>query len=454
VIGESLASVAPAPGLGERLWSVLTFQAGYNTSVVLIGALFLGVAAGTVGSFALLRKRSLVADALSHATLPGIGLAFIVAWALGVQGRSLPVLMLGATVTGVIGVLCVQAITRWSRLTQDAAIGIVLSVFFGAGVVVLSMVQGMSAGNQGGLKSFIYGQTAAMRAEDAAVMAGIALAAAVVALLLLKEFAVVSFDEGFARATGWPVSAIDLLGMALIVVVTVAGLQAVGLLLIVAMLIVPPASARFWTDRVGRLVAQSALIGAVSGVLGAAVSAVFPGKPAGAVIVLVAGALFAISLLFAPRRGLVAGAVRRVRLRLRVIEDHALRSLVEHAEVHGPGAPISEADLRRVCGWGPIFGAGALALLRARGLVAVRPGAVLLTARGAERAAAVTRNHRLWERYLIERADVAPSHVDWSADLVEHVLSPELVARLESTLRAEGRLPSPHALGAGPERAS
>lgn len=450
-MGDTLLSTLAAgePGFVARLWTALSFRAGYNTSVVLIGTLFLGLAAGTVGAFALLRKRSLVADALSHATLPGIGLAFIAASLLGAQGRSLPVLMLGATLSGVVGVLCVQAITRWSRLTQDAAIGIVLSVFFGAGVVVLSVVQGLSAGNQGGLKSFIYGQTAAMRIGDAGLMAVIALCAAVVALLLLKEFAVVSFDEGFARATGWPVTLIDLLGMALIVIVTVAGLQAVGLLLIVAMLIVPPAAARFWTDRVGGVVLLSAVLGALSGVLGAAVSSVFPRKPAGAVIVLSAGAIFAVSLLLAPRRGVLASGARRVRMRLRVIEDHALRSLAEHAEMRGDGAPMGEAALRRLCGWGSAFGAAAILLLRARGLIERRGAGLALTGRGAERAAAVTRNHRLWERYLIERADVAPSHVDWSADLVEHVLSPELVARLESTLRAEGRLPSPHALGGG-----
>lgn len=434
------------PGTGERLWNVVTLRAGHNTTVVLLGTLFLGLASGTVGAFALLRKRSLVADALSHATLPGIGLAFVIAFALGAQGRTLPVLMLGATVSGVIGVLCVHAITRWSRLTEDTAIAIVLSVFFGAGIVVLSVVQGLSAGNQGGIKSFIYGQTAAMSVADAGFMAGIALLAAVIGVLLLKEFTVVSFDEGFARSSGWPVSTVDLLGMALIVLVTVAGLQAVGLLLIVAMIIVPPAAARFWSDRVGPFVLLSAVLGAMSGLLGAVVSSVLPRKPAGAVIVLAAGALFLISLLFAPRRGALAGAARRMRVRLRVLEDHALRSMAEFAECGGGNDRVSTADLFRACGWSALVGAFALRLLRSKGLIVSSGTHVALTEHGRTRAAAVTRNHRLWERYLIERADIAPSHVDWSADLVEHVLSPELVTRLEASLRAEGRLPSPHAL--------
>jgi manganese/zinc/iron transport system permease protein len=196
---------------------------------VLAGTTLLGLAAGVIGAFALLRKRSLMADALSHATLPGIGLAFLAATALGSAGKSLPVLLLGAAVTGVLGVLCVQALLRHTRLREDAAIGIVLSVFFGAGVVVLSAIQKHAGGSAGGLSHFIYGQTAAMRVSDATLMGGIALAAVLAAALLLKEFALVCFNDAFARVDGWPVSLIDLLMMALVVLVTVAGLQAVGL---------------------------------------------------------------------------------------------------------------------------------------------------------------------------------------------------------------------------------
>ncbi|HBS29771.1 MAG TPA: manganese transporter [Phycisphaerales bacterium] len=441
------AGAGGGAGAWERLGEVLSFRAGYNTTVVLVGVLMLGIAGGVVGALALLRKRSLVADALSHATLPGVGLGFIVASSLGAGGKNVSVLLTGAAVTGALGVLCVQAIARWSRLAQDAAIAIVLSVFFGAGVVILSVVQGMSAGNQGGLKAFIYGQTAAMSVGDAALMGAIALLSAGAAVLLLKEFAVVAFDEGFARATGWPVMALDLAGMALIVLVTVAGLQAVGLLLIVAILIVPPAAARFWTDRVGGLVLLSAVLGGASGLLGAGASAVLPGKPTGAVIVLVAGGLFLLSMLLAPRRGLLAAGLRRARLRWRVIEDHALRAMLEHTDTHG-GARVPRGALARACGWGGSLASWPLRVLIARGLLRREGGDMALTPAGAARAAAVTRNHRLWERYLIERADIAPSHVDFSADLVEHVLSPSIVAALENALRAEGRLPSPHPLSA------
>ncbi len=441
---RSLADVdADWPGWGEIL-EVLTLQAGHNTRVVVIGTTLLGLAAGVIGVFALLRKRSLMADALSHATLPGIGLAFLAAAALGLEGRSLPVLLTGATVTGVIGVLCIQGLLRVTRLHEDAAIGIVLSVFFGAGVVVLSWIQRNAPAGSAGLDGFIYGQTAAMSAADAWMMAAIATAAVLTATLLLKEFAIVCFNDAFARVDGWPVSAIDLLMMGLAVVVTVAGLQAVGLILVVAMLIIPPVAARFWTDRLWRLLLLAGVIGAACGYLGAVTSALLPRKPAGAVIVLVSGVVFALSMLLAPTRGVIAIGVRRLRLRLRIEGEHVLEAAWERAEAAGGDAArarLEPAELARLAtrrGWSRPFRAVLLAVLVRRGRVRRAGDAVVLTEAGRRDGARVGRNHRLWEAYLVEHADVAPSHVDWSVDQVEHVLSEDLVAELERTLAARG----------------
>lgn len=437
-----MAGAGALEGLAAgEVWRVLTLRGGFNTNTVLAGTTLLGLAAGVVGAFALLRKRSLMADALSHATLPGIGLAFLAATALGIGGRSLPVLLAGAAATGVLGVVCVQALLRHSRLREDAAIGAVLSVFFGAGVVVLSYIQKNAGGNAGGLSHFIYGQTAAMRVSDAALMGGIALAAMGAAVLMLKEFALVCFNDAFARVDGWPVSRIDLMMMALVVLVTVAGLQAVGLILVVAMLIIPPVAARFWTERLRVLVVLSGVIGAASGYLGAAISALLPRKPAGAVIVLTAGCVFALSLLFAPRRGVIASLVARWRSRLRMGGEHVLEAAFE-AMLGGREAPAlswQELDrLARVRGSGPFFRLMVRQWLRSRGLARFDAGGVTLTDRGAERGRTVWRNHALWEQYLVSYADIAPSHVDWSVDRVEHVLDAEMIARLEERLRARG----------------
>lgn len=409
----------------NEIFDTLTMRAGFNTNAVILGTTLLGLAAGVIGAFSLLRKRSLTADALSHATLPGIAGAFLIATALGYSGRSMPVLMLGAAITGIIGVASIHALLRSTRLKEDAAIGIVLSVFFGIGVVLLSYVQKSTAGSGAGLNHYIYGQTAAMTQHDALTMGIIGAIATLIALLLLKEFMLVCFNEGFARAMGMPVWLIDSIMLALIVVITVTGLQAVGLILIVAMLIIPPAAARFWTNRLWRLVIVSAFIGALSGYSGAAISALLPNKPAGAVIVLVAGAFFAISMLLAPKRGVLADLIRRVRLRVLIARDHLLETLYERElGLDEPYTMRPHALLVK--------------LLQLRGWITRSGSSLILTDSGRYQGARVHRNHQLWEQYLISYADIAPTHVDWSVDQVEHVLSDELIENLESALAKRG----------------
>lgn len=459
--GQVIRSITDAsaqwPSAGE-VWRTLTLRAGYNSAVVVLAATMLGLAAGIIGTFALLRKRSMMADALAHCTLPGIALAFLTATWLGREGRSLPVLLLGATITGILGVAAVQAIVRHTRLREDAAIGSVLSVFFGVGVVLLSYIQNLRSGSQGGLNHFIYGQTAAMQEADAWLMGSAALAAVAVAGLFFKEFRVVCFDDRFAASMGIPVWGIDLLMMSLVVVATVIGLQAVGLILIVAMLVIPAAAARFWTERLGRLTVLAGAIGGLSGYLGASASALLPRMPAGAVIVLTAGALFLLSLLAAPSRGVVAAAVRHLRVRMRIASDHFLRAMYEHLEASGDAGTAAAIPLHSVAAerrWSRLSAAALTFWMGQRGLIERRDGSAALTQRGLDEAMRVTRNHRLWEEFLVRYAHMAASHVDRSADMVEHALSGPIVAELEESLRRQGRMPgarpprSVHPVGAG-----
>lgn len=440
---RSIQDVSDALPNASEIIETMTFRAGYNTSMVIAGTTLLGLAAGIIGVFALLRKRSLMTDALSHATLPGITLAFLIASALGFDSKSLPVLLLGATITGVLGVICVQLILRHTRLREDAAIGIVLSVFFGFGIVGLSYIQSNAPSNSGGLNHFIYGQAATMRAGDVILMGSIALAAIMMTVLFLKEFAIVCFNDAFARVDGWPIGFVDLLMMALVVLVTVAGLQAVGLILVVSMLIIPPVAARFWTDRLGLLVLISGVVGALSGYLGAVLSAMFPRKPAGAVIVLTAGIVFALSMFLAPKRGVIAHAFRRIKLRFRIAGDHLLEFAYESEQ--SSLEPASITEFARTQGWSKFFTRVVLARLRRDGMIDNRAeGRVELTSAGHARGARVSRNHTLWEQYLVSYADIAPSHVDWSVDMVEHVLSDTLIKELESALVRRGiKVPVP-----------
>lgn len=395
------------------LLAALSFQAGYNTRIVLIGAVLLGTAAGLVGTFTLLRGRALVSDALGHATLPGVVLAFIAGSALGLSSRNLPLLLAGAAASGALAVWLVHLLSHHTRLTEDTAIAAVLGSSFGLGVVLLSVAQRLPTGGQAGLGTFILGQTAGMTEGEVWTMAGLAALAILASVALFKEFRLICFDPDFARGIGWPVQRLDLLLLALVVVVTVAGLQTVGLVLVVAFLVIPPVAARFWSDRLDRILLLAGLFGGVSGAVGAALSAALPGLPTGAVIVLVAGTLFLLSLLFAPRRGVVATLLRQGSMGFRLAVVKALSD-----RRRGPAAPVS----------------GTVALwLRARGLT-TRDGA--LTARGEAAAERADRNLAMWERLTRTDPNAIPDTALWGIDDATRVLPQATLARLrEGTAR-------------------
>ena len=434
----------------SEFWRSLTLRGGHNASVAIVALALLGVAAGIVGVYALLRKRSLLSDALSHAGLPGVALAFIVATALGAPGRSMAWLLAGAAVFGALAAGSVQLMTRVPRWKEDGAIAAALSVYFALGVVLLSYVQIMPSGERAGLGSFIFGQAAALSREDAWRMAAVCALVALAALSMHKAMRLVCFDRAFAQAIGWRAGAIDALMLGLIVLVSVLGMQAVGIMLIVALLIIPAAAARFWTERAGRMLMVSALIGGVSCWVGGALSAAMAAMPTGPVVVCVCAAAFLVSMLFAPRRGVLAHAARGWRTREVVARDHLLRALVELDE--RLDTPITAGEVVAMRSWGPGRVRRLLRGAARRGEAARAGGGWALTALGRERGGRLVRNHRLWEMYLITYADLAPGHVDRVADEVEHVLGADLVRRLEAQLAREGlpteRPASPHAIGA------
>ncbi len=455
-MAASLGEHALAWPSGEELLRVLLLQ-DYNTRVVIVGTTLLGLAAGLVGTFLLLRKRALLSDTLSHASLPGIALTFIVLTAMGGEGKNLLALVGGAALFCILGTGAVIVIQRYSRLKDDAALGIVLSVFFGLGIALMGIATRMGSGNAAGLSSFIYGKTASMLFSDALLIAVVALLAAVCGLLFFKEFSLLCFDADYAASQGWPVTRLDFLMMTLVVVVTVIGLQAVGLILVVALLIIPPAAARFWTYSLKHMLWISSLFGAVSGLFGAGISALMANLPAGAVIVLTASLLFVFSLVGGTARGLARQGFERLRLSRRIRHENLLREIYEMLEVCGQDPARAELDcdlpqvdvsaLLKRRSWSP--GALRRTLKRAErnGLLSQADDRWEMTARGLDEAGRIVRKHRLWETYLIEHADVAPGHVDWGADAIEHVLDAALVAELEKLLpgSAQPEMPaSPH----------
>ncbi|MGD9308760.1 MAG: iron chelate uptake ABC transporter family permease subunit [Desulfosarcina sp.] len=441
-----------------ELMRVFTFQ-DYNTRVVVAGTTLLGLAAGLIGTFLVLRKRALLSDTLSHATLPGIALAFIVMTLITGDGKQLPALIAGAAIFSVIGTLSVMVIQRFSRLKDDAALGIVLSVYFGLGIALMGIATRMDAGNAAGLSSFIYGKTASMLFSDALLIAVTALVAAVTSILFFKEFSLVCFDADYGSTQGWPVGRLDFLMMALVVLVTVIGLQAVGLILVVALLIIPAAAARFWTYRLRTMLWLSGLFGALSGFLGSGVSALMANLPAGAVIVLSASLFFLVSLIFGSSRGLLRLLIDRLHLNRKIMNENLLRDLHEWREAV-PADTTDDPDVEQLLAR-RAWATGSLrrTVKRLQRLQMLSPSSgqgLHLTNAGWQAAQEVVRRHRLWETYLITHADVAPGVVDLSADRIEHVLDPDLIRQLEKALADEtGRaLPSsPHDLSVNPEPA-
>ncbi|MUG86444.1 iron chelate uptake ABC transporter family permease subunit [Paenibacillus timonensis] len=287
------------------LWQWITDP---NLQWILMGSLLLGLGSGVIGSFTYLRKQSLLGDALAHAALPGICIAFMLT---GV--KSVGLFMLGAILAGMTATFGISAITRYSRIKQDAALGIVLSVFFGIGIVMLTKIQHSGNGNQSGLDKYLFGQAASMMLADVYLMGAVSVLLIVVCILLFKEFKLVSFDPGFARGMGLKVAFLEQLLLLMTVVAVVVGIQAVGVVLVAALLITPAVAARFWTDALGIMVVLAGVFGALSGVTGTLISSTLSNLPTGPVTVLAATALFVLSAVFAPNRGLLAKWVRRWR---------------------------------------------------------------------------------------------------------------------------------------------
>lgn len=439
--GRSIAASSFGWPSAEEIRRVVTL-ADHNTRVVFLGTSALAAVSGVVGTFLLLRKRSLLSDSVSHATLPGLAFAFILIESFGGDGKSLPVLLGGAVASGLLGMAFISGVRRWSRVKDDAALAIVLSVFFGLGICLTVTIQQMPTGNAAGITNFIYGKAASMTSGDARLILWSSAVIAALTALLYKEFKLLCFDETFAAAQGWPVTLLDGLLMGLVVAVTVIGLQAVGLLLVVALLIIPPAAARFWSERLSVNTVVAAGIGLASGLLGVAGSALFPNLPAGAVIVLASFALFSVSLLFGSRRGLLARWREHGRIVARVGHQHLMRAFYELAERNAsPGeakplaTPVPLEDLLAEQTWLRSEFLRYLRRAHAAGLVREnRPGWWQLTAGGRSEARRVIRNHRLWELYLIQYADVAPSQVHRDADQIEHVVEPNILAELEELL--------------------
>jgi manganese/zinc/iron transport system permease protein len=390
----------------EQLTSI--FGIPYTDVVVVAGALVLGITSGVLGAFAVLRRRSLVGDAVAHATLPGVCVAFLVA---GV--KDVPGLLLGAAVAGLVAALLMVGIERAGRIRPDAAIGVVLSGFFAFGVVLLTHLSNSSDADQAGLENYLFGQAAGLLERDVAVMAALAVVALLVVGVLRRALSTTLFDPSFAGALGLPVRALETVMTALLVVAVVIGVRVVGAILMVAMLVVPTVTARQLVDRFPHVLALAGLVGAGVGVIGA-LTATRAQLPTGPVVVLTGFCLALAALLLAPGRGVLWRA-RRLAARRRTVQQDAVLTQ--------PDAPVTGLRHRLV-----------RARLRRRGLLAADG---TLTAAGRAMAGDVAQRRALWTAWLTHGPSIRlpDAREPDPADLAGS-LGPDAVAQLRRLTKA------------------
>jgi len=416
----------------------------YNTLVVLLGTTLLGMNAGLVGSFSVLRGRALLGDVLGHSALAGLCLAF-----LFIGRRSLSPMLAGALATALLSVMLMTLLRRTTRVKDDAVMGVVRSVLFGVGIVLISLIQNtVVEGSKAGLDSYILGKTAGMLASDVTLIAGVSLMSLITIVVLFKELRLASFDPDFARVQGWPAGLLDNLQMGLVAVTTVIGLPAVGAVLVAAMLILPGATMRFWNDRLGPLVVGAVFLGGVVGASGTLLSAEYSMLPAGPIIILAGTTLFVVSMLCAPRRGLTARYLADRRYRRELVRRKVLTSLYEAGESKPDRAAwLPWRQLTERHRWTDREAKAFLAETELDGFVERRIPAsplgpeVRLTTAGRKSAARRVRSDRLWSAFLDAYPDERGPNDELDLDALDAEIPPEVRDRLAAQLRAAGRLP-------------
>ncbi|GAA4429353.1 manganese ABC transporter permease MntC [Pontibacter saemangeumensis] len=413
----------------EAFFEFFSF-ADANVRYVTIGSVLLAASSAVVGCFTYLRKRALVGDAVAHAVLPGVCLAFIL------SGTKNPfILLIGAFITGWLSLICIDFITSRSRIKEDTAIGLVLSVFFGIGILLLTAIQHSGNAAQSGLDKFLFGKAASLVGEDLIAFSVVAVVLLISTIVFYKELTLLCFDQAYARTLGFPVRALELLLTTLTVFAVVVGIQAVGVVLMAAMLITPAAAARFWTDRLPVMLLLAALMGAFSGIAGAFVSYTAPAMPTGPWIVLIISMIAILSFALAPGKGWVARIIRQRRNRSLVLEENLLKLLYhlgEQKQAYTVAHSLQELLQRRAI---PEKQAKAgLQKLKSQGYATKSAEGWHLTTQGQRRGQRVVRLHRLWELYLTQYLHLASDHVHEDAETIEHIITPELEQKLMEEL--------------------
>lgn len=390
---------------------------------VLFGSGLIGLMTGVVGVFSFLRKRTLVADAISHAVLPGICLGFLFA-----EEKNPLILIVGAAIFGWLSVWLIELISSKTKLSEDASIAIVSTFFFAIGSVLLSHISKTGNTEQSGLKSFLFGNAATMNNFDLIVFTITASIILFTILLFFKQFKLVSFDPSFAQVLGLPVQLFSILIASMTVVTVALGIQAVGVVLMSALLIAPAATARYWTDKLWVMVLLAGGIGLVSSVLGIGFSTVKEEMPTGPWIVSTLFVFTISTLLFAPRKGWFSIRSVKNQNKLKIMKENTLKVFYQLKE-----QGISEVQIIHLLEKRPVDTNKLESLLKQmikNGLISKNRGTYKLTKQGVFEGMRIVRLHRLWELYLTQRMNFKEDHIHGTAETIEHLITPEIEKEL------------------------
>lgn len=408
-----------------------------NVFYVVIGIFCICSSSALIGTFAYLRKRALIGDAIAHALLPGICLGFLVA-----GEKNIIYLFAGAFITGWFSTFLVDFIVNRSKVKQDAAIGIVLSSFFALGIVLLTYIQNSGTTEQGGLNSFLFGQAAAINKSEVSLFAGILVIVVLIIIVFYRQFLIVSFNPDFAKSIGLKVKTIEFLLTSLTVLAIASGIQALGVVLMSALIITPAAAARFWTNNLLKMLLIAVGFSVLSGWVGTYISYVNFGMPTGPWVVLVLSIITLLSFVFSVNHGILARFLKARKNRMKILHENILKALYQLHEREGNTNELNRRFSPRELLSIRLFDTrnlqNGIQRLKKQNLLKQEGGLYFLTSQGAKESKRIVRLHRLWEQYLLKRTQIDAYHVHSGAEAIEHILSPEIEKELIRELGISG----------------
>lgn len=399
-----------------------------NVRMVVLGTISIAVGASLVGTFTYLRKQALVGDAISHSIFPGVCFAFIL------SGTKDPLyLIIGAFISGWLSVFLIEWVTNRTKLKPDTAIAFILTFFFGVGTMLMSYIQNSGNGAQSGLDQYLFGKAAAIGNDDVWIFGSIGIALLLLIVFFYKTFKLISFNPDFAKSLGVKVRLFEIVLSSLTVLSIASGIQAVGVVLMAALLITPATIARQWTHNLKVMLVLAVIAAALSGFVGAYISYTAPSMPTGPWIVIVLSTLALLSVFLAPNRGIIARVMKQINNKKQIRRENLLKAIY-HCMEDDQVNQISAARIlqRRSFGTNELE-RGLRGLIR-KSLLLTNNGQFQFTEHGEKEAKRIVRLHRLWEMYLTQRMNFSEDHIHGTAESIEHIITPELELALEKEL--------------------